>query len=78
MTFEQIYKIPEGHTLKKVREKLRSFDDDWTHEEYNRKGQLVARYESWDYRAPKTTPRVGWRKLGPDGTVLEEHNDLPL
>jgi hypothetical protein len=35
MTFEQIYRVPKGHTLKKVHEKLRAYDDDWTHEEYD-------------------------------------------
>ena len=78
MTFEGIFKIPKGHTLKKVREKLKTFDDDWTHEEYDSQGRLVARYESWDYRAPRTRHSSGWRKLSADGTLLENHHDLPL
>lgn len=78
MTFEEIFKIPKAHTLKKVREKLKTFDDDWTHEEYDAEGHLIARYESWDSRAPRTEHSSGWRKLSVDGTLLEEHDDLSL
>ena len=81
MTFEQIFGIQAGHTLKEVRRSLGTFDDDWKHEEYDAGGNLVARYESWDYiRTGKTHPthEAGWRKYSPDGALLEKHEDLPL
>ena len=76
--FEDVFMIPKNHTLKLVKQKLGYSDEDWTHEEYNAQGQLVARYESWDYLAVGRSHKMGWRKLSPDGTVLEAHNDLPL
>ena len=78
MTFEEIFKIPLDHTLKKTRERLKTLDDNWKHEEFDAQGQLVARYESWDYLTPGVSHNSGWRKVSPDGAVLEEHNDLPL
>jgi hypothetical protein len=30
-TFEQIFKIKEGHTLKEVRAHHGNYDDDWNH-----------------------------------------------
>lgn len=77
-TFEQVFGIRQGHTLKEVRASLRAFDDDWTHEEYNASGELVARYESWDYQPPGGTHSSGWRKYDPDGTLLESYKELPL
>jgi hypothetical protein len=77
-TFEQIFKIKEGHTLNEVRAHHSNYDDDWKHEERDPHGELVASYESWDHMAPRQPHRVGWRKFAPDGKLLEEHDELPL
>jgi hypothetical protein len=77
-TFEQIFKIKEGHTLKEVRAHHGNYDDDWKHEERDAQGELVARYESWDYMAPRQPHILGWLKFSPDGRLLEEHDELPL
>jgi hypothetical protein len=77
-TFEQIFKIKPGHSLKEVRAHLGAYDDDWRHEEPDAEGELVAIYESWDYAAPRQTHQTGWRKLTPGGVVIETHDELPL
>ncbi len=74
-TFEQIFKIKEGHALKEVRFRQGNYDDHWEHEERNAEGEFVARYESWDHMPPRQPHKVGWRKFSPDGRLLEEHDE---
>ncbi len=77
-TFVQIFKIKPSHTLKELRAHHGNYDDDWTHEEYDERGALVARYESWDHMPPRQPHSAGWRKFGPDGKLIEHHGELPL
>ena len=76
--FEEIFGIPKDHTLRLASQRLGYSDENWTHEEYDRQGRLVARYKSWDCLSLGRSHRSGWRKLSVDGKILEEHNDLPL
>ncbi len=77
-TFEQVFGIPSGHILKQVRFHQSNYDDAWTHEEYDPDGHLVARYKSWDSMPPRGAARSGWCKYGPDGALIEEHQELAL
>jgi len=78
-TFDEIFKIQPGNTLKLVHSHLGNYDDDWEHEERNGRGELVARYESWDHFQPRGPhSSTGWRKYAPDGTLIEKHVELPL
>lgn len=48
----------------------------WTYEEFDAAGRLLARYLEWDeVSVGGGWARRGWRKLSPDGAVLEEHID---
>lgn len=78
LRFKRIFGIQEGHTLREVQAHLGNYNDDWTHEEFNAQGKLVARYESWDHLSPGQPHITDWRKISPDGTLVEEHHDLPL
>jgi hypothetical protein len=75
--FEQVFDIPEGHTLKETsfrRKGTLAQDEFWKHEEYDAAGNLVARYESWSCTSIKPPFRTqsGFRKYSPSGSLLLE------
>jgi hypothetical protein len=77
-SFAEIFGIRSGNTLKEAGSHNGNYDDDWKHEEYDAQGNLVARYESWDYMRPREPHSAGWRKYDPAGALVEEHKELPL
>jgi len=72
--FEEIFGIPREHTLKQSDFRCRGGDDYWEHHEYDARGKLIARYESWH----RFKAASGWRKLSLDGTIIAHGEDLPL
>jgi hypothetical protein len=77
-TFKEVFGITKDHTLRLASQRFRYSDRDWTHEEYDAQGRFVARYQSWDYLLFDKSHKIGWRKLNPDGKLLEQHDDLRL
>lgn len=83
MTFEEIFKIPEDHTLKQMSFRQKGSlaqDEFWEHEQFDSNGMVVAKYSSWHctdaYGGGKT--RAGYKKYSPDGVLIEESDELPL
>lgn len=82
MTFEEIFDVPSGHTLKKTSYREKGHlgqKEEWKHEELNETGEVVARYKSWDetnVRGFKSNS--GYEKYDLDGNVVATGSDLPL
>lgn len=80
-THKDAYGIPHNHTLKQTRYKARGTvaeNEDWTHEELDEQGNLVARYESWHHTDVRNggATSTGFRKFGPDGTLIHTSDTL--
>ena len=73
--FESVFHIPSTHSLLVVRSRSRGgFQGGvyWEHEEYDPKGALIARYESFSESDHAGVRRSGWRKYDPAGWLIEE------
>jgi hypothetical protein len=73
--FEAVFHIPSTHSLLVVRSRSRGgFQGGvyWEHEEYDAKGALIARYESFSESDHAGVRRSGWRKYDPMGGLIEE------
>ena len=80
LNFEAILRIPPAHRLLAVRSRSRAGivrGTFWDHEEYDDKGLLVARYESFAEIGPRSNERrSGWKKYDLFGRLVAE-GDLP-
>jgi hypothetical protein len=73
--FEAVFHIPSTHSLLVVRSRSRGgFEGGvyWEHEEYDPKGALIARYESFSESDHAGVRRSGWRKYDPTGRLIVE------
>lgn len=75
--FERIFGIPPGHTLREVRARHRAYDDDWNRRSTTREDNSSPGTKAGIICRPAES-RNGWKKYGPDGHAIEEHEDLPL
>ncbi len=80
LNFEAVFCVPATHRLVAVRSKSRAgivAGTFWDHEEYDERGLLVARYESFEEVNPLVGVRhSGWRKYDLLGRLLAE-GELP-
>lgn len=83
MTFEHVYNIPYGHTLKAIQltpDSSIESKDHWLHEEYDNLGNLVAKYASWQFSSlkPLFKSKSGFRKYNRFGQLIKESAELNL
>ena len=80
INFEAVFQVPPTHRLIQVRSRSRAgivAGTFWDHEEYDARGLLVARYESFEERSPRLgARRAGWRKYDILGRLVAE-GELP-
>ena len=80
-SFEAIFSVPAEHRLVLV--KSRSIGGEipterWHHEEYDHRGTIVARYETFIENDPVMgTTRTGWYRYDADGFLTDWEEDLP-
>jgi hypothetical protein len=73
-SFEALFQVAPQHELVQVRSRSRgglTSGTFWEHEEYDARGELVARYESFEETKASGQLATGWRKTGPDGRLLQ-------
>ncbi len=73
--FEFLFSIPEDHDLVLTRSRARGGvirGEYWSHEELDRSGTVIARYESRDEVDAHGHSQRGWRKYDSTGTLAEE------
>jgi hypothetical protein len=74
--FEAIFGVRAEHRLEQIRSRSGAGARRrtvWEHEEYDRDGHLVARYEAFQEIEPETgAARSGWTKYDRDGWVVDE------
>ena len=73
--FEAVFHIPDSHYLLVVRSRSRGgflSGVYWDHEEYDARGELIARYQSFAESDHAGVCRSGWRKYDPAGRLVEE------
>jgi hypothetical protein len=75
--FEQVFGVPSGHSLRRVRPAAEGGAGDgygpWEHEEYDHDGRLVAVYES----RPRGDGGLAFVKYSPHGWVLSVSGRSP-
>jgi hypothetical protein len=80
-SFETVYGIPPEHRLELVRSRVRGGlirAEYWRHEEFDARGTLVARYESFAELDPSSgAVNSGWRRYDPDGLLTHRRDELP-
>lgn len=76
ITFSEIYAVPGDHSLVLLRHSgdAARRKEEWHHEERDAVGRLVARYESWEDAASRSS---GYRKYDPAGRLLSASDRLP-
>jgi hypothetical protein len=81
-SFEALYHVPIMHRLIPVRSRSRGGRMPatyWEHEEYDARGRLIARYESYiESRPSEGEARSGWRKYSAAGHLIGQDTTLPL
>jgi hypothetical protein len=79
--FEETFRVPPHHRLVQVRSRARGGivrGVYWAHEEYDPRGHLVARYESYQEVSEGAPRRSGWCKLDEAGRVLAHGDSIPM
>ena len=80
-SFEAILNIPNEHDLVLVRSRSiggETLAQRWDHEEFDPRGRLVARYETFvDSDPVMGTTRTGWYRYDADGFLTDWDEDLP-
>jgi hypothetical protein len=80
-SFEEIFRVCPEHTLVLLRSRSVGGDlptEQWDHEEFDHRGRLVARYESFIEIDPVMgTTRSGWYRYDADGFLVDWEEDLP-
>ena len=74
-SFEALFQVPAHHRLVQVRSRSRGgliSGTFWHHEEYDRSGQLIARFESFEETGPTGDLASGWRRYDATGRFIEE------
>jgi len=78
--FEKIFGVADVHRLLAVRSRSRDGSPSgnyWEHEEYDGRGRLVARYESFNEWEPLSgRTRSGWRKYDAKGRLLKSSDSF--
>jgi hypothetical protein len=79
--FEALFKVPVEHRLVLVQSRPTRgdlFGEYWEHEEYDHRGKIVARFETFLETDPVMgTMRRAWYRYDPDGLVADWEEDLP-
>lgn len=83
MIFERALNIPLGHTLQEIELNIRNFaspNEHWLHEEYDRSGNLIAKYISWHFATPRPQyqSNSGYRKYNRYGQLIQDSQELRL
>ena len=71
--FEDIFNVSADHHLLAVRSRSRGgtvIAEFWEHEEYDSRGCLLARYESYEEIGPEGSRRGCWRKFDRSGRLI--------
>ena len=80
-SFEAIFNVPTEHRLVLVRSRSIGGEiqtERWHHEEYDYRGKIVARYETFIETDPvMETTRTGWYRYDADGFLTDWEEDLP-
>jgi hypothetical protein len=73
-TFESVFGVPPDHRLLLVRSRTRGgaiSGTYWHHEEYDTRGELVARYESYrEFDTCGSRTRTGWKRFDCHGRLI--------
>ena len=78
--FEVLFRTPPQHRLVPVRSRSRgglAGGTVWEHEEYDMRGQLVARFESFEETSPNGDSIRGWRRYDRAGHLVEARDVRP-
>ena len=79
-SFEATFGIPAEHQLVLVRSRIRggsARNESWEHEEFNARGALVARYQSFTELDPATgRMQSGWYRYDADGFMIDRHEQI--
>lgn len=73
-SFEALFGIPPEHRLVQVRSRSRGGTISATfldHEEYDPRGQLIARFESFEETGPTGRTTSGWRRYDRFGRLVD-------
>jgi hypothetical protein len=80
-SFEARFGIPAAHRLVLTRSRIRGGSargEFWEHEEFDPRGVLVARYESFTELDPATgATHSGWYRYDSDGFLIDRHDRIP-
>ena len=79
--FENVFGIRIEHRLELVRSRSRGGvvrGEYFDHEEFDSRGNLIARYESFSEIDPVTrTAHRGWYRYDAEGFLTDRHDDIP-